>query len=508
MTMNTLLRALIVEDNEDDALLLVRELRQAGYDPTFERIDTAEALEQALDRQIWDVIIADYRMPHFNGLDALEILKIKGLDIPFIILSGIIIEDMAILAMRRGARDCIMKHDLPRLFPAIERELQEADVRRQRRRAEQELRESEQKFRMLFDSAGDAIFIHDLDGRFLEVNRIACERLDYSKEEFLSMTPMDIDAPEYAELVPQRIAELQQFGQIMFETAHLRRDGTLIPTEVSSRMIDFSGTPAMLSIARDITERKRAEQEIRTLNEELELRVRTRTAELEAANKELKDFAYVVSHDLKAPLRGISRLGSWLVQDYAEAFDEKGREMVELLIGRVKRMDALINGILEYSRVGRIINDHALIPLNTLVPDIIDSLAPPETIHIIIENQLPKVVGDTTRIIQVFQNLISNAVSAMDKSEGTIRIGARNDGEHWLFSVSDTGPGIESRHYERIFQIFQTLTPESERESTGIGLALVKKIVELHGGRIWVESVHGNGSTFFFTLPKKTTTPE
>ncbi len=234
------------------------------------------------------------------------------------------------------------------------------------------------------------------------------------------------------------------------------------------------------------------------------------TAQLQQANQalartnsELKDFAYSVSHDLKAPLRGINRLAQWLVEDYADAFDDQGKNMIELLVGRVHRMENLIDGILHYSRIGRIINQHERIPLNTLVRDIIDSLAPPETIEIIIDAHLPEVVCDATRITQVFQNLISNAISYMDKPEGKIRIGARDDGDAWTFSVADNGPGIDPKHHERIFQIFQTLTPCDEQESTGIGLALVNKIVELHGGTVWVESVPGEGSTFSFTLPKK-----
>jgi signal transduction histidine kinase len=252
----------------------------------------------------------------------------------------------------------------------------------------------------------------------------------------------------------------------------------------------------------EIIERTQAEEALRQLSNELEQRVKHRTTELELTNKELQEFAYVVSHDLKAPPRGITRLSQWLVQDYAGAFDEQGREMVELLVGRVKRMDRLIDGILKYSRVGRIIREKEQIDLNSLVQEVIDMLAPPEHIHITIERDLPAVVGDTIRISQVFQNLISNAVKFMDKPEGKVMIRCVEEEAHWRFSVADNGPGIDEKHHERIFQIFQTLRPRDERESTGVGLAVVKKIVELHGGKIWVESSPGHGSMFSFTLPK------
>ncbi len=245
-----------------------------------------------------------------------------------------------------------------------------------------------------------------------------------------------------------------------------------------------------------------AEEKIRQFNEQLEYRVRQRTLELEDANKDLKDFAYIVSHDLKAPLRNISQLAQWLVADYADAFDEQGREMIALLVGRVNRMDNLINGVLGYSRIGRIVGESEPIDLNQEIPNIVASLALPEHIRVTIENELPIIRGDRIRIIQIFQNLISNAIKFMDKAQGKITISSRDDNDSWEFRIADNGPGIEEKYYDRIFQIFQTLRPRDEHESTGIGLSIVKKIVEFHGGRIWVESTPGEGSIFSFTVPK------
>ena len=252
----------------------------------------------------------------------------------------------------------------------------------------------------------------------------------------------------------------------------------------------------------DITKRKKTEEQIQNVNRELEQRVKQRTAKLEAANKELQSFAYVVSHDLKAPLRGISRLAHWLGTDYADAIDENGQNMLQMLIGRVKRMDNLIEGILQYSRIGRLQTEVLRVNLNELVSDVITLLAVPDHIHISVENPLPSLVLEKVRISQVFQNLLHNALSYMDKPEGYIRISCAEDDEFWTFCVRDNGPGIASQYHEKIFQIFQTLTPRDERESTGIGLALVQKIIELHQGRIWIESEEEQGSAFYFTLPK------
>ncbi len=236
-------------------------------------------------------------------------------------------------------------------------------------------------------------------------------------------------------------------------------------------------------------------------------RAEERQAELlkqvESANKELAEFAYIVSHDLKAPLRAIDSLVRWLGQDYADKFDEDGREQLELLLGRVKRMHSLIDGILQYSRVGRVREQPVEIDLGRTVPEIIDMLAPPEHIKVKVEGELPVITGEKTRVEQLFQNLLSNAIKYMDKPEGLIRVGCVDDGEMWRFYVADNGPGIEEKDFERIFLVFQTGKPRDKVDSTGIGLTVVKKVVELYGGRVWVESELGKGSTFLFTFPKR-----
>jgi light-regulated signal transduction histidine kinase (bacteriophytochrome) len=233
-----------------------------------------------------------------------------------------------------------------------------------------------------------------------------------------------------------------------------------------------------------------------------EIRQAQLVAELATANQELKDFAYIVSHDLKAPLRGIASLATWLLRDYSDRLDADGKEMLQLMDGRVRRMGELIDGVLQYSRVGRVRDEKTAVDLNQIVADVIDAIAPPAEINILIDAKLPIVFVEKTRIQQVFQNLISNAVKYMGKPTGTIQIGYTVETGFWQFFVADTGVGIEERHFEKVFQIFQTLVPRDQSESTGVGLAIVKKIVELHGGRVWVTSQINHGSTFFFTLPQ------
>ena len=259
----------------------------------------------------------------------------------------------------------------------------------------------------------------------------------------------------------------------------------------------------------EIIERKRVELELCQYKEHLEEIVQTRTIQLESANaqlrsanQELNDFAYVVSHDLKAPLRGITSLSEWLLADYGEEFDEEGKKMVNLMISRVQRLHQLIDDILKYSRVGRAKVEKKDVNLNEVVSELIEVLNIPENIKVEIPNQLPTIKCDKTRIEQLFQNLISNAIKFIDKPEGLIKISCVDEGKYYKFSVADNGIGIESQHFEKTFQLFQKLTSLQDSDSTGVGLALVKKIVELHDGKVWVESEIGVGSNFVFTIKK------
>ncbi len=247
---------------------------------------------------------------------------------------------------------------------------------------------------------------------------------------------------------------------------------------------------------------------IENLNSEMEQRKQAETQQAlllqkpEAANQELKEFAYIVSHDLKAPLRGIKNIAGWIQTDYADKLDQDGIEKLNMMCTRVDRMKALIEGVLQYSRAGQSEEEWQEVDLNKIVSEVVDLLAVPEHIQITVQKDLPKVLYGSTRITQVFQNLISNAVKYMDKPEGRIRVAFTQDNDWWTFSVSDNGPGIEKEYFEKIFGVFQTLHPRDQYESTGIGLAVVKKIVEMAGGRVWVVSEVGKGCTFFFTVPK------
>jgi PAS domain S-box-containing protein len=342
-------------------------------------------------------------------------------------------------------------------------------------------------FRGLVDRSNDCIFVIEPEwGRILDANDRACDSLGYTHEELLDMTVKDIDESITDDSVWQEhVKELKLSTDVIIQGRHKCKNAKTFFVETSLKLVSQAKRDYVVAITRDITERKRAEQ----IQAEL--------------IQELKDFAYIVSHDLKAPLRGIKTLADWLLADYADKLDEQGKEQLDLLLKRVERMHNLIDGILQYSRVGRITEEKVQVNLSELIPDVIDMVAAPENIEITVENELPVVGCEKTRIMQVFENLLSNAIKYMDKPQGRITISCVQEDGFWKFGVADNGPGIEEKHFERIFRIFQTLSSRDEFESTGVGLTVIKKIVELYGGKVWVESKVGEGSTFFFTLPKQ-----
>ncbi|MBD2021415.1 ATP-binding protein, partial [Leptolyngbya sp. FACHB-36] len=232
------------------------------------------------------------------------------------------------------------------------------------------------------------------------------------------------------------------------------------------------------------------------------MRLALTAARLEKRNQELDQFAYVVSHDLKAPLRAIANLSQWLEEDLNDCLTEDTRQQMDLLRGRVHRLEALIDGILQYSRVGRVAVQPETVSVEALLHDIIDTIVPPD-FPIEIATPMPTLKTERVPLEQVFTNLISNAIKHHDRPAGRIQITAADHGDRYEFAVTDDGPGIDPQFHDKIFGIFQTLEPRDKVESTGVGLAVVKKIVERQGGTIRVESELGQGATFRFTWMKE-----
>jgi light-regulated signal transduction histidine kinase (bacteriophytochrome) len=242
--------------------------------------------------------------------------------------------------------------------------------------------------------------------------------------------------------------------------------------------------------SRDVTERLESENQMREY-----------ANTLEKINKELDQFAYIVSHDLKAPLRAINNLSIWIEEDLEGKMEPDTRKNFDMLRGRTHRMESLINGILQYSRAGRVKSENIPIDVNAFVKDIIHNLSPPELFKVLVDENLPVIQGEKLAIDQVFSNFISNAIKYNTNEKPEIKVFYEDLGSMHKFGVSDNGPGIAPEFFSKIFVIFQTLQARDVIESTGVGLAIVKKIVEEKGGQVWLESELNKGTTFYFTLP-------
>ena len=366
-----------------------------------------------------------------------------------------------------------------------------------RKEAEKRLQESENKLRLIIDTALDGVIIINDKNEVTEWNRMCEEIFGYHSSEVLYQElPSIISHHEYKELQIAVVQYIRTQDPAIFkhrmEITGFRKSGERFPVEVSITPIKNENAYFFSAFVRDISERKQAEERREKL-----------LAELEYINQELKEFAYIVSHDLKAPLRAIRSLAEWIEEDYTDVLDEEGRESMTLLKSRVDRMQSFIDGILEYSRIGRIKGSFEQLNIKKLLEELVIFLDPPKHIEVNITGTFPTIYGEKIRIEQLFQNLMSNAIKYNDKEKGIINVSCDDLGDYYQFHIQDNGKGIPKRHFNKIFQIFQTLQARDQYESTGIGLTIVKKIVETYGGVITVVSEVGKGSTFSFTILKK-----
>ncbi|HJV79399.1 PAS domain S-box protein [Noviherbaspirillum sp.] len=367
---------------------------------------------------------------------------------------------------------------------------------RQRKGIQQHLLDREKSLQEVLRAAVDGIIVIDTRGIVQSINPAAERIFGYAPSEvvgrnikLLMPEPYRSEHDGYLEHY-LRTGEKRIIG-IGRDVAGMRKDGRVFPMELAVGETRSGGERRFIGTVRDISTRKQTEREQKKL-----------LADLFAANEELRRFSYVISHDLKAPLRAIGSLAAWLMEDYGGKLGDEGNRQIELLVGRVQRMDRLIDGILAYSRAGRSPETPAMADAGEALADAIGLIEIPDNMQVKVETPLPRLAVEQVRLQQVFQNLIGNAVKHANAPGAEIRIGCTEMEDAWRFHVCDNGPGIDPRNFERIFQLFQTLVPKDTSENTGVGLAIVKKIVELYGGKVWVESEMGKGACFLFTLPR------
>jgi PAS domain S-box-containing protein len=367
----------------------------------------------------------------------------------------------------------------------------------QRLRAQRALKESEERKAAVLRSTLDSIITMDSTGIVLEFNPAAEKTFGYLREEAIGAHLADLIVPErmrqaHREGLARYVAtgEARVLNQRL-ELPALRKDGSEFTAELTITRNDIESEATFTGVLRDISQRKEQESEREQL-----------IKALARSNQELDQFAYVASHDLKAPLRGIANLSQWIEEDLGEGLSGENKEQMELLRGRVHRMEALIDGILQYSRAGRVKAKPESIDTGAMVKDVIELMAPPKTITITVAPGMPTVRAEKIPLQQVFMNLLGNAIKHAGSNEPQIGVSWEDAGPFYEFSVRDNGQGIAPQYHERIFGIFQTLEARDKVEGTGIGLSVVQKIVEAKGGRVWVESDVGKGASFKFLWPK------
>jgi PAS domain S-box-containing protein len=373
------------------------------------------------------------------------------------------------------------------------------------------VRESQQRFQGMVETLSDWIWEVDQNGVYTYVSPKVQDLLGYEPKEVLGKTPFDLMPPEEAQRVAGLFEPLLAARQtlVTLENTNRHKDGHLVVFETNGvpffdahgRFKGYRGTD------RDITERKRAEEQVRQLNEELEQRVVERTAQLEAANKELEAFSYSVSHDLRAPLRAMDGFSRILVDEYASQLPSEAARYLKTIRESSQQMRHLIDDLLSFSRLSRQPLNKQTISTNDLVRQALQSLNVEQQGRLIEISMgaLPPCRGDPSLLRQVWINLISNALKfTREQAVARIEVGCltQEDGAQ-VFFVKDNGVGFDMRYADKLFGVFQRLHRAEEYEGTGVGLAIVQRIIHRHGGRVWADGEVERGATFYFTLPQK-----
>lgn len=490
-------RILIVEDRPDDAELTARALKRAGIEHTYRRVETPAGMRAALREERWDLVIADYSMPQFSGLAALQLLRDSKIEIPFILVSGTMGEDKAVEAMTRGADDYVLKNNLARLPPAVERELREFEVRTERNRAQE-------RYRSLAERVPVGLFRVSPAGEIIEANPAMAEMLGFSDGDSvkgINISELWLKPDERERL----LAIMRKDGVVQNFAMEMRRlDGSVIWIEQNARAVfDPPGTLAYYEgVLVDVTARKRAEDEAN--------RARDKVRDLALETAQLRaDFLASMSHEIRTPLVGIIGTGELL--SYSSLSQEQ-RRLLEIVRSSGELLLTIVNDILDFSKLaaGRVELDKLDFDLVEVVKSTVDSFAATARakgveLALHADIKMPTGLrGDQSRLRQILSNLVANAIKFTEQGEVTVRVRRLEETADDVlvrFDVLDTGIGVPLAAQSRLFQPFVQADGSTHRRfgGTGLGLVIAAKLTEQMSGEIGFESEPGKGSTFHFT---------
>jgi PAS domain S-box-containing protein len=507
-------KILLVDDSPENLVSLEAALYTLGEELVLANSGT-EALRHLLEDD-FAAILLDVKMPDMDGFETAELIRSRprSRHTPILFLTGYKSDEHLFRGYDLGAVDFLFKpivSEVLRSKVAVFVQLsRNAGLLREQAQTLSEqamvLQKAEQKFRSLLEAAPDAMVMCRQSGEVVLVNSRTESLFGYSRSDLLG-NDIHLLVPDWEyqiRLVPDEdISKARSSGER--ELHAVRSDGTGFPVEISFSPLQTEEGILITSAIRDITDRRRAEEQIRELNTYLENRVLERTEELLRSNDELAQFAYAASHDLQEPLRTISIYTELLVKRYRGRFEGDADLFIEHITTNARRMGLLIRDLLDFSRVDSRGSDHfTLTSCDAALDEALANLRIPiqESNAVISRDPLPAISGDPVQLIRVFQNLISNAIKYRGRELPRIELRAEPRDHEWLFAVQDNGIGIEPDYTEKIFGIFKRLHAQGEHPGNGMGLAICRKIINRHGGRIWVESEPGRGSKFCFTLPK------
>jgi len=508
--MEKMIRILHVDDSLHDRQLVADTLRNAADQFDLVEADNRTTFEDRLKEVEFDLVLSDFNIFGFDGLQVLEIVRIVKPDLPVVIVTGTGSEEIAIEAMKRGAADYVIKsvHHIQGLPTVIRKVLDNKRIQREHRDAIIALHESEALFRAAFESAAIGVVLVGLDGCMLKVNDAFCRMIGYSRSELEMHHFNEVSHPDDRDKSLDYLKGVIQEEPVaaILEKRYIRKDKEVVWAIISTGLVKkaIQGQDYIVTYVQNISQRKRYEAELLEINETLEQRVRQRTLDLQLAVRELESFSYSVSHDLRAPMRAIEGFSHILAEDYTIALDEEGKRLIGLISRNVTQMNRLIDSLLSLAIIGR--EELKIVPIDMgqMVSSVLDELVlPADRPRIEINlSDLPSAQGDQVLIRQVWVNLLSNALkysSRQDRSE--IGIGTLQSDGQLTYFVRDNGIGFDLEKADKLFSPFQRFHSIREYEGTGIGLATVDRIIRRHGGRIWATSEPGQGATFYFVLP-------